>query len=428
MKPLNPPAPVNNRPFTNNALWFIASLILASWVWFVATTAGNPVGERRFNSISVQLEHSSDIVVTNDYTRSVRVNVLAQQSVRDLLTTDDIVVFADLQEMEPGTYTVPLQVQVARNAVADTQPTQITVTLERVDAQQKPVSVVVLNDPPVDYAYDPPTPAIFQAEVRGASSRVSQVSSLRAEIDLAEKRNPLTIDAVLVPVNAEGQRVEGVTIEPRAVSTSIHIFQRDDVRQISISPRILGRTLPNGYLLSTISYEPQTIFVSGPAATLSTLTDTFYTASIDLSGQTADFETTVPIEIPDDTISILDGQTTVKITVGVVAQTSVEQIDNIALRVDGLAAAYEATLTPENVSVVLNGPVSVLNSITSTDVQAVIDVTGLEPGNYEVVPEIIIKNGTVTVSSITLLPPNIKITIINLQATPEATPPVSATP
>src|SRR5215207_4336952 len=127
----------------NNLLWFMASLALAVLVWFVATLEANPVGEARY-SVDVQILKDDGTIITNNPRSSVQVFIQAQANVLNLLDAEDIVVTADVRGREPGTYTVPLAVSISRPARADTQPAQITVSLEQLVTRQKPVRVNII--------------------------------------------------------------------------------------------------------------------------------------------------------------------------------------------------------------------------------------------------------------------------------------------
>lgn len=417
--------PSHINPFiASNIVWFLASLILAIWVWYIATAETNPIQQRRFRAIPVQFEVDEGFIITNNPTTTASVTVIGQQSVIELLTNDDIVVRANLRGLSAGTHVVPLNAAINRqNALADTQPTQITVTLEQIVALQKPIELRVVEAPPTDFSYeDPPQLDIRQAEVRGAGSQVNRVVKLIAEIDLSDYRNPIDLTARLTAVDANGATVEGVTINPNTTNVAVNIFRRDDVRQVSVSPRILVSTLPPGYLLSSLSYEPQVIFVGGSPAQLDAIGDTFFTQAIDLTNRTASFEITVPIELPDSGLLILDSSNQVNVKVEIVPQTTVEQIDNIPIEIIGLDSRLTATSSPLTLSVVLNGPVAILDQIELADVTAVIDLAGLEAGNYTIAPDVLINQGQTQVDSITLLPPSVEVVIRDNTIAPTASP------
>ncbi len=57
--------------------------------------------------------------------------------------------------------------------------------------------------------------------------------------------------------------------------------------------------------------------------------------------------------------------------------------------------------------------------------RVVVDLAGVEPGTYELSPTVSIGQGQVSVDNVTVLPANLSVQI---QAPPEATPEVTATP
>jgi len=354
-------------------------------------------------------------------TRTVRVNVRSQSSILNSLTAEDVVVRVNLDGLSPGTHTIPLEAEVARNTLntlAETQPTQLTVILELIQSEQKEVTLTVENPPPTDFSFDPPSPDVLQVQIQGAASAISEVVTVEGSLDLSDQRNPVEIDVRLSPIDAEGNRVENVELTPQTTRVSVDIFQRDDVRQVSVRPQILVETLPQGYMLSTISYEPQTIFVSGTPRQLEQIDNTFFTSPIFLTEQTSGFDITVPIEFPEDISPVVSGDDSVTVTVGIVELTTVRQFDNIPIEVIGIGSDLDSAVTIDVLSVVLNGPISVLDNITEDDIQAIVDLNGLAAGNYEVEPLIFINQDEVFDGSITVLPPTISVLLTSTQPTP----------
>lgn len=254
--------------------------------------------------------------------------------------------------------------------------------------------------------------------VTGASSKVNQVVAVRAQLDLSNRRNPLDIVTPLVPIDAQGNRVNDVMVEPRSTTISVNIFARADVRQLTIRPAIELNTLEAGYVLTSIGYEPQTLYVSGSAERLAQLPATIETASIDLTNMTSDFSVDVEVELPED-IVILSGSSTVTVNLGIAAQTTARQIDSVPIEVIGLNEGYTATLTPDLISIVISGPISIVNQISPLDVRAIVDLNGMPVGTQELTPRIIIQQGRVTLDT-TLLPAAVTVTIVQTNSTPNA--------
>ena len=416
----------------SNLLWLGSSLLVALVVWFIASIEANPIDEQRFLRIPIQLRLPDDVIVINEPPSSASVYIRAQQSILDLLTDDDIVVYADLTSYDPGTYTVPLQVETARRARSDTQPTQITVELQQRVTQLKNVVVVASNNPPATFSYTITEQDIVQVEVSGAQVAANDVVQVEGRLDLADQRSDFERTLTLVPVDADGNRVNNVTLEPRQVTVIVDMVQRDDLREVFVRPNILLETLPENYVISSVDLSPRQVVLSGSPTILQRLGDTVETQEITLENQTNTFTVEVPLSLPSEEIIPLTG--TITVTISLQEQTSSLSLQDIPVSVIGIADDMAVQINPETISALLNGPVSQLEGITAQDIQAVIDLNGREAGTYDITPTISIRQGQVNLPTrnITLLPPSISVTLTS-QATatpPETTPEanITATP
>ena len=419
---------LQNSDLIGNIAWLIASVFLATGVWYIAVTSSDPITRRQFPSISVQIVQDDTTVLTNNPTRFASVTIQAAQTVASSRRSDDVIVRADLRGLGPGTHIVPLEVTVASSQteeqlrlVAQTQPAQITVELELKESFQKPVEIVISEIPPVGYTNDMPVPDIFQVLVSGASSVVSEVVSVRGLLDLSNDRNPIESDIRLYAIDADGNRVEDVTIEPQTASVAVNITRRDDVKQVSVRPNILVGTQPEGYTLSTFSYEPQTIFIGGAPEQLEVLEDTFLTIPISLQDRTSDFEVVVPVQLPDDEVFVIGGDNNITVNISILAQIAVSQFDNITVGRIGLTEGYSATIAPQAVSAIINGPSAVVDDLLATDIQVIVDLNGLEPGRYDLTPTIVISQGDLSEANASLLPAVVNVEIASNEPDEEAT-------
>lgn len=407
-----------------NTTWFIVSLFLAFTIWYVANIQSDPIQEQQYQAIQVQMTLDDSMILVNQPTTSVRVNLRAQRSILQSLARDDITVTADLTGKAPGTHTVPLTVRVNRPGVItrDTQPTQITAVIELVSAQQKPINMAVVQPPSADYNYDPPVSNLLQAEVRGASGKVDAVVELRGELDLSNQRGIYTTTLTLVPVDANGNRVIDVTVNPASTAVTVNIYPRPDVRQLTVRPNVMIETLAPGYMFQSIRTEPQLVYLSGTPAALARLGDTISTMPIDLSGRTSSFTIDVPLDLPSEDLLVLNGNNSVRVEVGLGAQIITRQIDNIQVEVIGVPPNATITLNPPTVSAILAGAFDTIQNLTAEDVQAIVDVNGLGAGSHSVTPIITLQQGTSTPDSSQVLPASITVTINLPTPEPSATP------
>ncbi|MFW5708603.1 MAG: YbbR-like domain-containing protein [Chloroflexota bacterium] len=408
-----------------NLVWFAVSAFLAFLVWVIATTQADPISEERFRArIPIALEYDEQQVeVVDQSNASVWVTVRAQRSVQDALLAEDITVRADLTGLGPGTYTVELETELTRRGIVDTQPRQITVTLEAIRRQQVPVVVEIpeVLDLPPNFTREEPVLSETQVTVSGIASLVEQVVAAQVTLDLSEQRDALQSEVRLTPIDADGESVNGVTVEPALVEVTIDIRRREDLREVSVSPNIDASTLPEGYTLS-FSYSPQTVFLVGSRDELSDTPNPLVTERIDLTDRIEDFQVTVPIVFPDgEEIPIL-GEKNITVFFEIEPQITTRQFENIPVEIVGLTNPdYVADAALDSVVVLVTGPESAVRDLTSDEINVVIDLNGREPGTYEITPQVNLVRAGIDTSGVSINPATITVSITDVTA-PEATP------
>ena len=410
------------RAISSNVVWFLLSLVLAVFVWLTAVSQSDPFEQRRLAGVPLRVAVDPGLIITNeaDLPSTVSVQVIGQRSTINLLTTEDVVVSADLSGREPGTHTIPLTATVAREVNPSTIiPSQITVMLEVVASQQVPLRARIDNEPPPDMQADEAQFDVPQVEVSGPQSLVEQVVRVDVPVDLADQRETFEDDERPIPVDADGNTVSGVTISPQVVHVTVPIVQSENVREVNISLRPEGE-LPEGYFLTSLEYEPKTVFVSIPGSAQGNVPNTLFTTPIDLSGRTSDFVETVAIDLTGTGLVPIT-ETNVTVTVGIATQTATRQIDGVPIERIGELGEFSYRLEPAVVSLIITAPQLVLEDMTADDARVTVDLSGLgASGTYTLVPVATLRDPAVE-ASITVLPAQIDVSVESINGTPEAT-------
>ena len=416
------PLPVRQR-IISNILWFVGSLVLAFVVWLFAVSARDPIEERRLaERADIQFVFDDETMILTDASSATAVvRARGQRSNLSLLTVDDITLTANLRDLPPGTHQVVLSADSRRDHVfVDTVPRQVTVTLELRESRLVPITIDYVGELPAGFIMGDPEVSAMQATVRGAASLVAQVEGASLQINLESQRSALVTSARLVPLDANGTVVQDLTLEPAQVDVSISISQRPDVREVSVQPNLIGvDALPEGYVLTGLNYEPRSVLVSGPAAVLESLPETFFTDPIELSDRTGDFEVSVPVVLPSRDLVIISGQT-INVAVGITAQTANRQFDGVQVEIIGLGDGYKAAITPNEVTLLITGPQPALDALRQQDLRAILDLNGLAAGSYQLSPEPSLSLEQLADVRISVLPASIDVRIEDALATPAA--------
>ncbi|MEZ4671492.1 MAG: CdaR family protein [Anaerolineae bacterium] len=407
----------NNRAFLDNLLWFAGSMFMAFLVWMFANFQSDPVQQRRFADIPIRLVSSEHMLVISPAVSLRRASVVirAPSSILDLISSGEITVEGDLEGLTSGEHIIELQAELPRQqtVVADISPRLLRVSLEEASSKQVPLRAVVTGEPPAGYARETPTfdLNLNQILVNGPASRVQDVVAAQGELDLSEQRNPLETDLRLMAVDANGEVVNDVTLDPAVVHTRVEIRRRDDVREVSVRPNLEG-TPPDGYVLNTISYEPQVVLVSGTPSQLQLLPETLSTQPINLTDRKNSFDVSVAVVLPDADLLLLSEQN-ISVSVEINPVTISRQFDEIPIEVLGLTANATAELSPSTVSVLVSGPQAELDTLKARDVRVALDLNGLLAGNYTLTPSVSLGQGQITVDSVSLLPAEVDVQIID---------------
>ncbi len=381
-------SPTRRKQLIENLIWLAVALMLALIVWLTASLASNPVTQRGVSErIPIDIRVSDDVIITNNPTSRAYVVVRAPETTFEELAPDDIQVFADLQDITSyGRQTITLQAAIAEQrqaSVVTISPSQITVELQQRQERLVPLQLVPAGDVPASVEALPPTSNISQVLVTGPADAVSSVETAQVVVDLNDRRETFEQEIRPQLLNDEGDPVGNLTVSPDVVSVTVPIQPRSDVREVRVTPNILGEP-PAGYTLSAdFNYTPEKIFVTGPPDMLQNLPGTILTAPIDLSAYTDDFEIRVPVELPNDDIIPITGQR-ITVSIGIDPIQSSRQFEGASVEPIGLSDDFTATIAPEEVTVLISGPQLALTELTMSDIRVIVDLSNqAEAGTYQ---------------------------------------------
>ncbi|MEJ2549543.1 MAG: CdaR family protein [Anaerolineales bacterium] len=407
--------------FRENFGTLLLSLILAVMVWFIAVNEDDPRVEHPLsNPVDIQFTGVPDgFLITNPSATQASVTLLTTQSIWNELSDADIRVVADMSGLEQGTYKVPLQAKLTRRLVKVTEiaPESVIVTLEVKETKTLPVQVVTLGSPALSYTAEDPVAEPRNATIVGPASAVARVVELRAALNLTNRQESLDQLVTLNAMDENGLEVNGIQISPETVRVQIQITQQPNYRLVSVIPKIEGQDelVEAGYLVTEVTVTPQwvTIFSSDPQA-FEDLPGYIETVPLDLSGAVDDVEQQLQLDLPPGFSLAFEQSVTVKVDIE--PRTNSITI-NRPLDVRGVGTDLYALLSPDEVSIILTGPAALLNTLQPEEIIVVVDVTGLEPGTYQITPQIIGIPEIIDASG--PIPATIQVTI---SATPLPTP------
>lgn len=306
----------------------------------------------------------------------------------------------------PSDQEAPVVVTVAdqRVRVVGVEPASVPVRLERRLERMLPVQARFANEPPAGFQAGTLTFRPQEVRVAGPETLVASVAAVVATVRFGEAPVDLAQDVRPVPVDAAGQPVDGLAIDPVGVQVSVPVLSTATTRTVPVLAQFRG-AVASGYWISSVVIDPPAVAVSGERTAIEILAR-IDTAPVDVSGLTGGRTFTTTLVLPAGITTV--GRAEATVTVTIVALTGTRPFPLVAVRVNGLGPSESAEVSPGTVSVILGGTVPLLDDLGAAAVTASVDVSGRGPGTYTL-PVAIAAPGGTTVESVQ--PQQVTVTI-----------------
>jgi len=391
----------------------LLSFLLALAVWVSAVLSEDP-NEVRVYPHDVPIKAvglRDDLMVVDGLPASARVSLRAPRSLWTQINGDPNSVRAEvnLNGLGPGKHTVPVTVSVAYrpSEVVSVTPMRLTIALDRKATKDVPVIVNTRGEVAVGYYASTPVASPSTVTVSGPESVVQHVEAVQAELSIEGARETIKRELPLVAVDADGQRVSGVEIEPSRATITVAVRQMGGYRDVAVKVRLVGQ-VASGYRITNVTVSPPvvTVFSQEPQK-VRDLPGFVETEPLDVTGATDDIDARLKLVLPEG-ISLV-GEDTVLVQVGVAAiETSITM--SLPVEVTGLDADLEVKeISPQLVDVILSGPLPVLESLQPSAVRVTVDASGLTAGTYQLAPNVEVLKQQVQVES--FLPVTVEVTL-----------------
>ncbi len=411
------------RWISENYRTFLWAFVLSVAVWVSAVTSADP-DETRALSPAIPLQvigQDPSLVISSELPSEIEVTLRAPRSVWDVIEADPQAaqVILDLSGLSSGEHSLELQVQINARPVqiVTVSPHTVSFMLEALSTQTFDIDLSLTGEAAVGYqagevSLDPITVA-----VSGAESQALKVARARVSVNLSGIRENIDETLRVEVLDAEGQKVEGVTISPELVRVILPVSQQGGYRDVAVKVNMLGR-VASGYRLTDISVFPPvvTVFAADPDL-VAALPGVVETLPLELQNAKEDIDARVALSLPAG-ISIV-GEQTVLVQAGVSPIESSVTLSGEKVEVVNLGEGLTAQVSPITADVIVSGPLPLLDTLTRQDVRVTVDLDGLAAGTYQIAAKVDVLIADVVVESIL---PNTMEVVIAPAGTPVATP------
>lgn len=365
----------------------LLSVLLAVSLWVFVTDTENPTVIDTFpQPIPVEAVNVGDSLAVANQLGSVDVRISAPADRWEDLTAANFRALVDLNTQDARQQSVTVEVEVngvGGVRVLDTSPREIVVNLEPLVSKRVPVRTRVVGSLPIGYEMESMEPAQGEVIVTGPESLVERVSEAAADVNVTGLTVGVEQTVALTPLGAGGSLIRGVTLDPTSVRVAVAVTQSTIVRTVPLTVEVIG-TPASGFRVTAVASSPPAVQVQGPLQALQQV-DSIALPPVNVNGARSDIARSVAIPLPEGLSFVDVERATITVTI--------EEIEGslrtmVAVTPENLGANLNAAFLQPNVTVLMSGPLPVLNALVAGDLVVTVDLAGLEAGEHRVPVEV----------------------------------------
>ncbi len=364
----------------------IVSLILSFSLWIYIINVENPIKTMKVYNVPVRLENLENIseqglalLPNQDIMVTLTVKGPASEVYRSVASNFRVVANLDDLPLKAGINEVPIEITSYPADLDVTPSSNVKAIVYLDDYLEREVPIVSQFDAvAADGHYVAGTtfnPASVM--VKGPAQYVNQVKALAARGQREGLEENYKEILSLVAIDEKDQVVNHVQFSPLYVEMNIEVFS---TKSVPIVVDTAGE-VPEGFELLSTSVAPATILIAGPDSLLTQINE---------SG-----DHLKRLVIPEGIIAV-EGNSSA--TVSLVLEAFETRTISKRVTTIGMGEGLSVTLSTNSVNIVVSGPQSALDEITEESITAEIDLTGLQPGEYDLTPKIVLPVDMIEVS------------------------------
>ena len=289
-----------NKIYSNIGLKLL-SVVLGFLVWLLVLNIDDSAVTRTIRDIPVNLVNTDAITSQNQlYTitsgDTVDIVVKGRKSLISDLDASDFKAVADMSKISI-TNAVPITVtanstNIAKKVSITVVDNVLSVELEDEKSVSVPVSVVTTGEVASGYTVGNSVAAPNLITIKGAASIVSSIDRAEVTVDVTSAKDDITTNCTPVFVTADGEKIsdKSISYDEISIAVTVPVYK---TKNIPVHVDVTGDPA-DGYLVSDITYVPETVDIGGDASIIKDITSLDIT-DVDVSGCTADVETTLDV-------------------------------------------------------------------------------------------------------------------------------------
>lgn len=313
------------------------------------------------------------------------VNITLKGRGRDIdqvnLNRDQHQIAVDLSEFEEGEHAgVPiLPVGFPDGVEVEIYPRTARVVLEEIVGKEVPIVIELEGEPAPGLVAGDPMFDPGRVLVTLPENELSRVVAVRATLDISGASEEVIKERKVVAIDVNGAVVENAELSPSVVRVEVPITS--PFITVPLPVRMHGEPA-SGYSVDSVKQDISEVTIFGSEEVLSQY-EFYGDLEIDISGIKESTSYTLDVPVDQSLQRVHPNEITVKVNV---TQSNTMTFKDIPLLLNGENEQAETIfMRPADgtIDVMLEGSPSRLNQLSLDNIRAVVDVSNLPPGTYE---------------------------------------------
>lgn len=378
--------------FSQNLGWKIFSLAAAILLWsYIVTSDPTITRDKTLSGVDITTSgltvlQSRDLALLTDpeaVLKDVRVRVEVPRANYARVTSDTVRVELDLSQIrQTGKQEIELKGVSNYGEVVQISPARIEVEVETLDQREVPVNVELTgNKDDSAYWYNVSRTNPSTITVSGPSSVVQSISAAKATVDVTGTTHNYNWTVAPELLDQNGEVIStSLSKSSSSVSVGVSIYP---VKLLAVDTAIETTTtgqILDGYTITRVEVQPERISVAAEQELLDQL-ETLTFPPVNITGRMQSFSTTVSLT----KLNRIQHMSSEQVTVTVYVEENIEShtFKSVPLGVIGKGIDQTIKLSVDKLNVKVTGLHTIFDKLYRGDIIANVDITGLEPGTYE---------------------------------------------
>ncbi len=330
---------------------------------------------------------------TVDVRYRLAADAVSRVTVESFAVTVDLAAYDMELAPEPQALAISVRSLTDGVEVLSYTPTTVAVELDQLGQREVPV-VVERGQVPDGLSIGAPRVSARTVVATGPESQLGRVERAVARVQIFDSGIDIQRQVDLVAVDVDGAQVPAVELEPATVTVEIDVRAVETSKTVAVRPDVIG-SVAAGFEVTSLTAEPSVVTIFGLPDELASVNQVS-TEPVSIGGLSESTSLEAELDLPGGArLAGGDGSVTVNVEVAAATATRTFLLGLVCQGADDGVACLPRQ---DQVAVLLRGPATVLAELDAGDLVAVLDVSGLDPGNHLLEPEVDPPNGVQLVS------------------------------